>query len=185
MVTDYKATLRSLSHEDLLRVIDITPTLVERMEVHLSGAKHSSNHCGPDGYFDDGSHVEVKTQKYTGNYTLRGRGKFGKPSKDLHDLKIASNELIIITGFDSVGKVYYRFTVTFDAVEKLYKTAADNKQCNYDFIPKHYANHHSFKVEYIAPADVLTFNKEKFQPKFLKFLQYLNKNNYTQPTNFY
>jgi len=185
MVTDYKATLKSLSHEDLLRVIDITPTLVERMEVHLAGAKHSPDHCGPDGYFNDGSHVEVKTQKYTGNYTLRGRGKFGSPTLDLYNLKLNSNELIIITGFNVDGTVYYRFTVTFDAIKDLYKSAAERKQCNYDFIPKHYANHHSFNVEYIAPAMVLASNSEKFQPKFLKFLLHLHKNNYKQPINFY
>jgi len=185
MATDYKATLRSLSHCDLLRVIEVTPALVERMEVHLAGAKHSAEHNGPDGHFKDGSHIEVKTQKYTGNYTLRGRGKFGNPTLELYNRKIASNELIIVTGFDTNGRVYYRFSITFDAIEKRYKEAAENKCNNFDFIPCHYTNHHSFKVKYVAPLDILQMNTEKFQPKFLKFLKSLHENNNTQLTPFY
>ena len=185
MVADYKTTLQTLSHKDLLRVIEITPALVERMEVHLAGAKHSPDHSGPDGYFEDGSHVEVKTQKYTGNYTLRGRGKFGAPSSDLHERKIDSDELIIVTGFDEAGKVYYRFTFTFDAVKEGYATSAARKQHNFDFLPCHYTTHHSFTVEYIAPVSVLDANTHIFQPKFLQFLRFLHENNLTQPTNFY
>ena len=185
MVADYKTTLESLSHKDLLRVIEITPALVERMEVHLAGAKHSPDFSGPDGHFEDGSHVEVKTQKYTGNYTLRGRGKFGAPSTDLHKRKITSDELIIVTGFDEDGKVYYRFTFTFDAVKEGYKAAAARKCHNYDFLPLHYVNHPSFKVEYIAPKDFLKSNAHIFQPKFLRFLMFLHKHNYKQPTKFY
>ena len=185
MTTNYKENLEKLSHQDLLRIIEITPHLVERMEVFLIGAKHSPDHNGPDGYFQNGNHVEVKTQKYTGNFTLRGRGKFGAPTLDLHAQKVKSNELIIVTGFDSDGCVYYRFSFTFDAIADRYLEAVPNKSQNYDFIPMHYVNHHSFKVKFIADFDILTKNKEIFQPKFFKFLMHLHENNHTQPTNFY
>jgi len=187
---NYKDNLRAMSKTELLESIRVDPDMAERCEVEYIGGTHLTKINGPDGVLDDGRHIEIKSQRFNGNFTLRGRGKFGAVSQQIYDTKIKENEIVIVTGYDEGnGDVYYRFQLDFDAIAEDYQrvvnTSIDKQWGNYDMLPPHYANHNSFNVNYIAKQEHLDNNKYKFQNKFYKFLTYLNDNNYTQPTAFY
>jgi len=145
--------------------------MVEEHEVQRAGGSHRREFKGPDGHMPCGNVQEIKSQRWVGNYTLRGRGKFGSPSYRLYDAKVESNELVTIIGYhETSGELYYRFTFNFDAVATHYRHAVDMGWHNYDTIPVHYADHQSFNVEYVADGKVLERDSEFFQPKFFNFL---------------
>jgi hypothetical protein len=171
-ITNYKDILEGLTKEEIIALIDVTPRMVEKCEVERLGGDHLEDHAGPDGKLPCGTHHEIKSQRWVGNYVLRGRGKFSAPSLALYEGKIASNELITIVGYhEATGDIYYRFSFRFAAIAGKYLIAALKRQTNYDTIPLHYSQHESFQVEYIAPDEILDRDSEHFQPKFLNFLR--------------
>lgn len=171
-ITNYKDILESLTKEEIIALIDVTPRMVEKCEVERLGGFHLEDHAGPDGHLPCGTHHEIKSQRWVGNYLLRGRGKFSAPSLALYESKMLSNEVITMVGYhEATGDIYYRFSFRFKAIAVRYLFAALKNQTNYDTIPFHYSQHDSFQVEYIAPDEILDRDAEHFQPKFLKFLR--------------
>lgn len=177
---NYKAELMKYSKEELIALLPLSDTFVEKIESELYGAKHSAEVNGPDAYMPDGSHVEIKTQKYLGKFQLRGRGKFGSISDEIYKAKLAANETVIVVGYCATTKeVYYRFEFKFSAIASMYEytlqRSKDKDWSNYDTIPCHYADDKTFKVLYVAPVDVLKENKHKFVPNFYERLVRYNK----------
>lgn len=177
MSANYKDHLRTLSIEQLIDFITITPDFAEKLEIELAGGTHLSNINGPDGYHTGRAEIlEVKAQIWKGVYTLRGRGKYGMVSVPLYEKKMETNERVIVVGYDYwTGEVYYRFSFKFEAIADLYLRAvqlsSDKNWGNFDFLPKHYVDHPTFEVLHVAPLDVLEANEHKLQRKFLKMLK--------------
>jgi hypothetical protein len=170
-ITNYKDHLKTLSKTELIKKIIVSTAMVEKYEVERVGGTHLTDANGPDGLLPCGTHHEIKSQRWEGSFTLRGRGKFGAPSYALHNSKIEADELITIIGYHPVtGQLYYRFNFKFEAIADRYWDAAEKGWGNYDTIPLHYADHHSFSVEYIAARDILLREQHIFQPKFLDYL---------------
>jgi hypothetical protein len=178
---NYKAALRKFTYDELIDLISLPDTVVEKIEAELYGARHSAEVNGPDAYMPDGSHVEIKTQKYTGKFQLRGRGKFGAISDNILRAKRAANETVIIVGYCAITKeVYYRFEFKFSAIAAWYEDAVeksyDKSWSNYDTIPYHYAHSKTFKVLHVASPEMLTENKHKFVPGFYdRLMEYSKK----------
>ena len=173
-ITNYRDELLSFSKEELIKMIPLHSSLIEKMEIEGFGGRHLSDFNGPDGIIDDcGTILEHKSQTYTENFTLRGRAKFGSPTEKLLEEKIKSNETIIVSGHcEATGDIYYRFKFTFDAIAKDYSWSIG--QSCYNCIPPHYIFHPSFSVEYLAPVSLLDKKEREFQPKFFRYLQHLH-----------
>lgn len=173
-VTNYKNELRKMKKEDIIKFIEVNGHLAEMFELASADCVANTNNGanGVDGFDrDTGRPVEIKTQIYKGNFTLRGRGKYGSVNPALLAKKRAVNERVIVSGSCAhTGEVYYRFSFDFDAIAPRYaevvEVSADKQWGNCDVYPQHYMNHPSFEVEYVAPPVVLESNQDKFMKKF-------------------
>lgn len=166
--------LAHMSKEELLDYIKIDPHFVEFIEAKRMGAVHTGVGNGPDAYLN-GREVEIKTQVWNGNYQLRGRGKFGAVSMSMYKRKLESNELINIVGYcPASGQVFYRFYFDFAAIADYYLHTVNLSEGknwgNADILPKHYIQHESFRVDYVAPVEILLDNQHIFIRKFLVWL---------------
>jgi len=171
---NYKDHLKHFTKKELIEMMTVTPEMVEKIEVEACGGTHFDNINGPDGC-DKNGYIEVKSQRYRGNYKLFGRGKFGSISYENYKKKLKENELVIITGYDEkTGEKYYSFSFRFEAIAERYLDAVKKSKnkgwSNFDTIPYHYKDHPSFNVDFVADYRTLIKNKHKFRPRFLKFL---------------
>lgn len=176
---NYKNELLALTKEELVAYIDITASMAEKFESKVAGAKHLTEVNGPDAELPCGRYVEIKTQCYSGNYELRGRGKYGSATMDIYKKKLQKNELTIVSGFDqATGDVLYRFSFDFTAISDRYLANVEDRAArglgptNYDTYPAHYMHHKSFKIDFVADPLILFLSCHKFTNKFYKFLLY-------------
>lgn len=182
MTTNYKENLEKLSKKELIERAVVTPDLVEKTEVERLGGIHLTDINGPDGTHDDYGYVEVKSQRWRGcpsGYKLRGRAKFGNISETQYERKVEEDELIVNVGYDeNNGTLFYRMTFRFAAIAEKYaedvEKSKDKNWSNCDVLPKHFKDHETFNVEYVANGKVLEENSEAFTPSFYKFLQSYN-----------
>jgi hypothetical protein len=185
---NYKHELMKLSKNELIKYIEISPSMVEKFEAENAGATHITEVNGSDAELPCGRSVEIKTQCYIGNYQLRGRGKYGSATMDIYKRKLDKNEHTIVAGYEpSSGEIFYRFSFDFSAIAPRYFECVQDRisrglgPTNYDTYPTHYINHDSFKIEYVAEPVLLHFNKTKFTNKFYNFLLYNSITNKVDP----
>lgn len=174
---NYKDLLRSFDKEQLLNYISISPLMAEEYESALIGAIHNTDVNGVDATTKCGRPVEIKTQCYTGNYKLRGRGKYGCATQAIYDKKLENNEHTVVVGYEAhTGNIYYRFSFDFNAIADRYWASVKDRldrglgSQNYDTYPHHYIHHESFKVEYVADPLTLYLNQHVFTKNFYNFL---------------
>lgn len=161
--------------DELLQLIGVTGALMEIVTASRHGLIHNTEVNGVDAFCPEtGRHVECKNQNYSGTYLLRGRAKYGGASQAIYNKKMEANERTLVNGTCNDGVMYYEFDFDFEAISEQFLKDLDRNSTkdyyNIDVLPKHYAQHPSFKVLYVAPVDVLMANKHKFTLNFHKML---------------
>lgn len=171
----------SLSKKKIKAKFPITTDLIEEYEFTMMHGKWNPNVSGPDGQaprpFTET--VEIKCQLFQinsttkkGPFKLKGRGKFGTPSKLLYNKKLIKDELIVQVGYDTDGEVYYRMSYRFSAIEQHYYNYIGSTNC--DVYPYHFTCHESFKMHYIH-RDIknLQFSRRRHKMIADEFYQFL------------
>jgi hypothetical protein len=141
--------------------------LIEIVAIESKGGVHFPTKNGFDGIIGK-QYLEVKSQCFEGKLKLFGRMKYGSPSYNLWEKKLAANELIIVVGYSSDGTLIYKFELNFEAVSDTYYRAIG--ATNVDPLIHTYRYHDSFKVIHIADETILQQNINEIQPKFYNWL---------------
>jgi hypothetical protein len=158
---------QNLTEKEQTELLVKNRELIERVTVESKGGTHFTDKNGFDGILGD-QYLEVKSQCFEGKLKLFGRMKYGSPTYNLWEKKLAANELIIVVGYSSDGTLIYKFELNFEAVSDVYFNSIGAS--NVDPLIGTYKDHETFKVIYLADTETLERNKEEIQPKFYNWL---------------
>ena len=171
-----KDVLSNMTKAELIGFVDMSGALIEQVIATKYGLQHNTEVNGIDAFCPRTNQAyEIKSQIYSGKYTLRGRGKYGGISDLIAAKKLATNEQTIIVGVcNQTSELLYEYQVPFAAIYGKYVATValslNKNWTNCDIYPHHYTYHPDFKVLRVVTPNVLLQNQHKFQQKFFKII---------------